>query len=107
MEGGPDPDNRRTFRWDESGWNLEVLEKYRELTAMRNRDIRLRRGSFRILRDDALFIYERRYENGALRFLMNNTDRAHTYDFHLEEGYENARGTVEAFECVVIEMTAR
>jgi glycosidase len=45
MEGGEDPDCRRTFPWEEGTWNKEVLETFRQLIHLRAQEVCLRRGA--------------------------------------------------------------
>ena len=49
MEGGKDPDCRRTMIWDEKRWNVGLCDHYRTLLAARRRSGALRRGDFRTL----------------------------------------------------------
>jgi glycosidase len=44
MEGGKDPDCRRTMIWDESKWNQDLLKWYQTLVKIRNDYPALRRG---------------------------------------------------------------
>jgi neopullulanase len=48
LEGGLDPDNRRSFPRDEASWDRELLEFVRASFAVRRDEEALRRGSFRI-----------------------------------------------------------
>jgi len=48
LEGGLDPDNRRSFPRDETAWDREVLEYVRASLALRRDEAALRRGSFRV-----------------------------------------------------------
>jgi len=58
MTGGRDPDNRRTFNWDESTWNTAVFNLHRSLISIRNSLPALRTGSFRsMVVDNANRIY--------------------------------------------------
>jgi glycosidase len=45
MEGGEDPDCRRTFPWNETVWDREVLETFRQLIRLRQQEACLRRGT--------------------------------------------------------------
>jgi len=45
MEGDEDPDNRRCFPWDDERWDREVLERTRQLVALRRRLPALRTGA--------------------------------------------------------------
>lgn len=58
LTGGPDPDNRRTFNWDERTWNTAVFDLHRRLISIRNAFPALRTGSFRqLVVDNANRIY--------------------------------------------------
>lgn len=58
MTGGPDPDNRRTFNWDELTWNSAVFDLHKSLISIRNSFPALRTGSFKpLLVDNANRIY--------------------------------------------------
>ncbi len=46
MEGGKDPDCRRTFNWDESTWNIELRQWIKALIRLRKDRSSLRRGSY-------------------------------------------------------------
>ena len=46
MEGGPDPDCRRAFPWDERRWNHELRAAFRRYVALRKAHPALRRGRY-------------------------------------------------------------
>jgi alpha-glucosidase len=46
LDGGPDPDNRRTMVWDESAWDLDMLQHYKRLIALRRESPALRDGGY-------------------------------------------------------------
>lgn len=49
LEGGPDPENRATMKWDEHRWDKELLEFYKRIIAIRRRETALRMGTFELL----------------------------------------------------------
>jgi glycosidase len=49
MEGGEDPKNRRTMRWDEKDWNQPTRDFYRKLVEIRKSRRELREGKLRVL----------------------------------------------------------
>ncbi len=60
LEGGPDPDCRRAFPWDEARWDKELLDWYRRCIALRHALPSLRRGQFRRLyADPAVYAFAR------------------------------------------------
>ena len=50
LPGGVDPDNRRSFPWNEpETWNTTILESARQLIALRSENLALRAGGYRVL----------------------------------------------------------
>lgn len=49
LEGGKDPDCRRAFTWDESGWNTELRQWVKMLVNVRKNHESLRRGNISAL----------------------------------------------------------
>jgi len=79
MEGGYDPDNRRTMDWRRETWDEDLLAYYMRLADWRRSDIRLRRGAFAILPHATLFVFERSLEGHTVRIVMNHQDHAEHY----------------------------
>ncbi|MBP7676564.1 MAG: glycoside hydrolase family 13 protein [Thermoanaerobaculia bacterium] len=76
LEGGPDPDCRRTYPWDEGSWDHVLREQVRRLAALRRAHPALRRGSFRtILAEDAIVSYVREEEGGDAVVVAFNVSR--------------------------------
>ncbi len=60
MEGGEDPDNRRCFSWDETTWDRAMLDRTRELAALRHRVPALRTGTLTpVLAEGRLVVFRR------------------------------------------------
>ena len=58
MEGGPDPDCRRAFPWDEARWDRDLLEFFRRAIRLRHEHPALRRGRFiRLHAEDERGVY--------------------------------------------------
>lgn len=49
MEGGPDPDNRRTMIWDEARWDSDMRAHYQRLIALRRSAHALMHGGYQLL----------------------------------------------------------
>jgi len=49
MDGGRDPDNRRTMRWDDSTWDQDMLAFSKRLIALRKESPSLKHGGFKVL----------------------------------------------------------
>ncbi|GGQ95483.1 glycoside hydrolase family 13 protein [Deinococcus ruber] len=73
LPGGPDPDCRRAFPWnDEASWQQDTLTLIRTLTAARHASKALQRGTFGVLyADHDLLIYSRISGSEAAYVLMN------------------------------------
>ena len=60
VTGGDDPDNRRTYPWADLGGkpDLELLVRFKQLTALRHQHAVLRRGSLEapLLVDDHVMV---------------------------------------------------
>ncbi|MHC1740902.1 MAG: glycoside hydrolase family 13 protein [Anaerolineaceae bacterium] len=73
MEGGADPDNRRTFSWIETDWNIEIFQYVKNMIRIRSEKAALRRGSFEVLQvsDDNIFAFVRK-EDSDVAFIVGN-----------------------------------
>jgi neopullulanase len=75
MEGGPDPDCRRAFPWDEARWDQDLLAFFRRAIALRHQHPALRRGRYRrLLADDQhnAYAFAREGEEETLIVVVNN-----------------------------------
>jgi neopullulanase len=75
IEGGPDPDCRRAFPWDERRWDHDLLAFFRRAVALRHEHPALRRGRYtRLLADDqhAVYAFGRAGEEETLLVVLNN-----------------------------------
>jgi cyclomaltodextrinase len=75
MEGGKDPDCRRTMIWDSTKWNTGILEWCRKLVNIRNENPVLREGSFTTVlanNDLKLYGFLRVYGNTKALVVLNN-----------------------------------
>jgi len=72
LEGGEDPDNRRTMPWDSSRWDLEVLDEVKRLIRLYRSYECLRRGFYSLrLLDNAVLAVERSLGNCCIAFYAN------------------------------------
>jgi alpha-glucosidase len=75
MQGGNDPDNRRTFDWNSADWNNSVLGRYQTLISLRKSVTALQTGSVRrLVVDDTnnVFAYGRWDATHQVAVLVNN-----------------------------------
>lgn len=77
LPGGPDPDCRRAFPWDEASWDHTTLALTRQLTAARHASPALQRGDFRVLhaRGDAV-VFVREHAQARAYVALNCADHA-------------------------------
>ncbi|MEN3041848.1 MAG: cyclomaltodextrinase, partial [Fervidobacterium sp.] len=54
MKGGNDPDCRRPMIWDETSWDVELMNFYKKLINLRKNSIGLKIGKFELIREDPL-----------------------------------------------------
>ncbi len=74
MKGWTDPDNRRTFDWDNIDYN--ILNFYKECIRIHKENEALKLGSTRPLKlDDGVLTFGRWTENNAIITAVNNLDR--------------------------------
>ncbi|WP_424950148.1 glycoside hydrolase family 13 protein [Deinococcus sp.] len=113
LPGGPDPDCRRAFPWDdEAGWNHQTLALIRRLTAARHASPALQRGGFEVLHaQNDLLIYSRVHGESCAYVLMNTAKKSQVAALHdLKPGsYLDALSgqTVAVAEQSVCEVSAR
>jgi cyclomaltodextrinase / maltogenic alpha-amylase / neopullulanase len=87
MEGGKDPDCRRTMIWDESKWNKSLRQFYSKMMSVRNSSPALRRGNYRtLLTDDEreLFVFERRMDSERMYIAINKNKKSCKVEFPVD-----------------------
>lgn len=81
MEGGKDPDCRRTFNWNEAEWDNELREYYKKIISIRNNYEALRTGSFEtlIINDEKnIYAFTRYDRNNKLIVILNGGEEDQT-----------------------------
>ena len=72
LEGGGDPDCRRTFPWDETRWNRGILAHYRALIALRRERRALQEGLFvQLYAEGDVFAFARMLEDERVIVIVN------------------------------------
>ena len=91
MMGGPDPDCRKSFPWDEDSWNSELREYVKSLSSLRKAQPELRRGTYhRIHADEDTYAFARRLGSERIIVVLNPTARTLNADFSVSTlGLEN------------------
>ncbi len=79
MQGGRDPDCRRSFPWDRSKWNTDLLNYFKHCISLRLKYSSLRRGDFkRLYSKEDVYVFSRRFEDETLIIALNVGKVAHT-----------------------------
>ncbi len=78
LPGGPDPDCRRAFPWnDVPSWNQDTVALVKKLTAVRHATPALQRGDFQVLyAQNDLLIYVRSHGSDRAYVLMNTASES-------------------------------
>lgn len=75
LPGGPDPDCRRAFPWDERQWDVQTLELLRKLTAIRKATPALQKGDFQVLHaQNEQVVFVRTHPSGDVYVAMNASE---------------------------------
>ena len=77
MEGGYDPDCRRTFDWNDKNWDKETRSLIRRLMKLK-KEPALSDGSFRIEEKDGIITFTRTADKQELQLRVNGTDKVNT-----------------------------
>ncbi len=72
MEGGRDPDCRRSFPWDKAKWNDNLLDYFKRCISLRITYPSLRRGDFeKLYAKEDVYAFSRRFEDETLIVALN------------------------------------
>lgn len=87
MEGGYDPDCRRTFDWNDKNWDVQTRELIRRLMALKKQPA-LSRGELHIDENDGIITIIRRAQQQTLTLRVNGTgeekDGLAPFDFEIK-----------------------
>jgi len=93
LEGGGDPDCRRTMPWNPKDWNNEILEYHKKLIQIRKQNKALTHGEFEaILIDNEknVYAFKRIYEDHEALALINNGDQEFLFTVKTEKQFNDA-----------------
>jgi alpha-glucosidase len=72
LAGGDDPDCRRTFPWNESNWNRDLLSHYKKLITLRKTSNALQEGGFvSLYADGDVYAFARVLKNQSVITILN------------------------------------
>jgi neopullulanase len=75
LDGEHDPDCRKSFPWDESKWDMDLLAHTKEVIALRKQNPALRRGDFkRLWSVNGTYAFSRSLHNITLIIALNTSD---------------------------------
>ena len=74
ITGAHDPDNRRSFLWDEATWNHDLHATWRGLIALRHRTPELRAADIAVRSSGDVLVIEREGAGGTVVVTVNATD---------------------------------
>ena len=105
MNGGPDPECRKAFNWDETTWNQGLRSYMKDLVRIRKEEAALRRGTYqRIYSDDDVIVFARQYQGDAVLVAINigagekhpviDTGKLGIQTGNLEPLFGSERGTI-------------
>ncbi len=100
MTGTTDPFCRVPFYWDDSKWNMEILDLYSQLAELRKESNALRKGDYTVLyADESVLIYERCYKSESVIIALNSKDSQIEIEYDLYGNYRDIL-TGESFDTI-------
>jgi neopullulanase len=86
LAGGPDPECRKAFPWDEKEWNLPLREYLKNLIQLRKDHPTLRRGSFqKVYVDRDVYAYTRFFNDEKILVVLNSSKGTKKADITLTQ----------------------
>ena len=77
VDGKHDPDNRKSFPWDESKWDKDLLNYAKEVIHLRKKNPALRRGDFkRLWSADGVYVFSRSLDGHTFIIALNVSETA-------------------------------
>jgi neopullulanase len=85
MEGGKDPDCRRSMIWDRSKWDQDLFQTAKNMIALRNKYRALRHpgGYARLLAQGMVYAFARQLEGETVIVILNAGDKMVTLDLNV------------------------
>ncbi len=84
VDGGQDPECRKSFPWDESNWDKDLLDYAKACTSLRTKHAALRRGDYkRIHADGEVMAYSRTHKDETVIIAFNVSNEEKTLELPL------------------------
>ncbi len=78
VDGGHDPDCRKSFPWDEGKWDKDLLGYAKDVITLRTKNPALRRGDHkRLIAVDGLYCYSRTLDDKTFIVALNASESPH------------------------------
>jgi neopullulanase len=89
VDGGPDPECRKAFPWDENQWDKDLLNFAKACIKLRTEHISLRQGDYkRILADGDLVAYSRNLRDETVITAFNTAEEEKTIELQFASNPE-------------------
>ena len=86
LNGGHDPECRKSFPWDESKWDKDLLEYAKACIALRNKHKVLRQGTYkRVYAEGNVVAYAREHDGERIITVINTADAEKTINLPLDK----------------------
>jgi len=86
IDGEHDPECRKSFPWDESKWDTDLLQHAKSCIALRKELAPLRRGDYkRLFAEGEVMAYVRSFQNEKVTVLFNVSNEEKTVELQLEK----------------------
>jgi cyclomaltodextrinase len=85
VDGEHDPDCRKSFPWDESKWNRDLLDYLKSAISLRKSQPALRRGTFeRLWSADGVYAFGRALDGESIIVALNTSEEPRQVDVRYE-----------------------
>ncbi|GAB4566161.1 MAG: glycoside hydrolase family 13 protein [Anaerolineales bacterium] len=86
VDGGHDPDCRKSFPWDESQWDKDLHAYAKACIALRNGQKALRRGEYkRVYAEDDMMAFARTLKDETVLVAFNASNTTKSFDYTFEK----------------------
>ena len=86
VDGGHDPECRKSFPWDESKWDKDLLDYAKACIAMRTEHTALRQGEYkRIYAEGSVMVFSREHEGEKIITAFNVSNEKQTIELKFEK----------------------
>lgn len=108
LEGGYDPDCRRSFIWDRLGEKENLIKKIKEIFSLKSKDT-IKEGGIRVKSDEGLLIIERFYGLSEIKLVINlkDTRQIDPGDFNILTSNRYEGGSLLENSFIVLEKNSK